>query len=137
MDFICFGIGRLDLLAPVKLSRDPGLSDGAEPDIRPTGTIARSERVHGVPRGSWHLSAHQLCEGPKGSGPHVLWPSAFPPASSGGWGESVITNVLWPSQRLRRAWDLVPLQTRAQLLGEKSGRESTLQWGCENPHGVA
>lgn len=35
LDFICFGIGRLDLLASVKLSRDPGLSNGAEPDISP------------------------------------------------------------------------------------------------------
>lgn len=35
LDFICLGIGRLDLLASVELCRDPGLSDGGEPDICP------------------------------------------------------------------------------------------------------
>lgn len=35
LDFICLGIGRLDLLASVELSGDSGLSDGGEPDISP------------------------------------------------------------------------------------------------------
>lgn len=35
LDFICRGIGRLDLLASVELSRDPGLFRGGESDIGP------------------------------------------------------------------------------------------------------
>lgn len=35
LDFICLGRGRLDLLAAVELSRDPGVPDGGEPDISP------------------------------------------------------------------------------------------------------
>lgn len=77
LDYICLGIGRLDLLASVGLSRDPGLSDG-EPDISPLAPQPTK-------RHSWHLSARQLCRGPKGSRPHILWPSAFPSASSRGW----------------------------------------------------
>lgn len=35
LDFICLGIGRLDLLASVELCRDPDLSHGGELDICP------------------------------------------------------------------------------------------------------
>lgn len=86
LDFICLGIGRLDLLASVELSRDPGLSEGGEPDICPLVPQPKQRGSTGV-RGEAVLLpplAHQLCEGPEGSGPHILCPSEFPLASS--WG---------------------------------------------------
>lgn len=97
LDFICLARGRLDLLAAVELSRDPGLCDGGEPDISPLAPRASSERGHNdVARGSYATGtpACQLFERWKRSGPHILGPSAFLLASFGGWGESVITNVL-------------------------------------------
>ena len=46
----------------------------------------------------------------------------------------MITNVLWPSQRLRRrAWDLVPLRTRAQLLGKRVGGNLHSSKGVKTP----
>lgn len=84
LDFICLGIGRLDLLATVGLSRDPGLSNGGESDISPLAPQPAQSLAEGK-RCYWNFSAHQLCRRPKGSGPHILWPSAFPLASSRGW----------------------------------------------------
>lgn len=52
----------------------------------------------------------------------------------------MITNVLRPSQRLRRrAWDLVPLRTRAQLLGKRVGGNLHSTKGVKTPqwHEVA
>lgn len=135
LDFICLGIGRLDLLASVELSEDPGLSDGGEPDIgllapQPDQSASTGSSITGT---SLNLSAHELCKGPEGSGSHILWLSAFPLASSG-MGESVITNVLWPSQRLRRgACDLVPKRTRAQLLGKRVGGNLQCSGGVKTP----
>lgn len=46
----------------------------------------------------------------------------------------MITNVLWPSQSLRRrAWDSVPLRTRAQLLGKRVGGNLHSSGGVKIP----
>lgn len=47
LDFICLGIGRLDLLASVELCRDPDLSHGGELDICP---LAPQTGQRGSPR---------------------------------------------------------------------------------------
>ncbi|XP_011537272.1 formin-like protein 3 isoform X2 [Homo sapiens] len=66
----------------------------------------------------WHLSARQLCEGPKGCGPYILWPSAFPPASSG---DRSSMNLPPDKARLLRQydnekkWDLICDQERFQV----------------------
>lgn len=89
---------------------------------------------------SWHLSAHQPWKGPKGSGPHILCPSAFPLASLEGWSESVTTNVLWPSQAEEESlglWDSVPLRTRAQLLGKRVGGNLHSSGGMKTPSELA
>lgn len=55
LDFICLGIGRLDLLASEELCEDPGLSDGGEPD---TGPLAPQpdQRASTGKQYYWHLS---------------------------------------------------------------------------------
>lgn len=50
----------------------------------------------------------------------------------------MITNVLWPSQRLRRrAWDSVLLRTRAQLLGKRVGGNLHSSGGMKTPSDLA
>lgn len=50
----------------------------------------------------------------------------------------MITNVLWPSQRLRRrAWDSVLLRTRAQLLGKRVGGNRHSSGGMKTPSELA
>lgn len=54
-----------------------------------------------------------------------------------GMGESVITNVRWLTQRLRREWDLMSLRTRAQLLGKRVGGNLHSSGGVDPPHPTA
>lgn len=96
LDFICLGIGRLDLLAAVELSRIL-----ASPEVESlTSAGWHQSWCREGPWSSkgklcyWSFSACQLWVGPRRSGPHILCPSDSPPAFLGGWTESVITNVL-------------------------------------------
>lgn len=133
LDFICLGIGRLDLLATVGLSRDPGLSDGGEPDISPLAPQASSEVFQGeaVLREPLCPPTLQRAKGIWATHPVAL---CISPSLLKGMGESVITNVLWPTQRLRRRdWDLVPLRTRAQLLGKRVGGNMHSSGGVKSP----
>lgn len=83
LDFICLGIGRLDLLATVGLSRDPGLSDGGEPDISPLA-LQPAERHSKGKRCYWNLSVPtSSAEGQRDLGHTSCGPLHFPQPPQG------------------------------------------------------